>query len=458
MKKYLQLIDVQWKNILGARKAEFHQSKALLALLGFVFSVVAFYPGFMSADSLDQYNQSHTLKFNDWHPPIMAWLWSKLNLVIDGPQSLLFLQLSMLWGGLFLLCRNLSGGRFTILCILVGFFPWIINFQGVLWKDMGMAFSLLLALAILTTNKLTNYKLVAASFLLLYAFMLRGNAPAAVLPIVWFALWKTFPMQSNRIRLLATVLILMLMFVFSYVFTYKVLDTYKAHPEIFILTDDLVHLSVSSNRSLLPKAQLELLKECKDETIAGGKEVGKMSCLIIKSSYGKAISYEVLTGIDKKAWISAVVSNPLEYLKFRLDAYMFLLRSPSVSPYYVWQPGINPNDVGLKHDDNAATKILEQYVSKAVQLVPFFFKPYWWLISALLIMAGTFVLQGSRGSIILIRGLLTSAILYMLSYIPLTPAADFRYVYWSVLAISLAGMVFVTSDLKFGKWKTEFAV
>ncbi len=64
-------------------------------------------------------------------------------------------------------------------------------------------------------------------------------------------------------------------------------------------------------------------------------------------------------------------------------------------------------------------------------------------------MFATFSMSGDKDSLKLIRVLLSSAILYMLSYIPLTPMADFRYIYWSSMAISLAAIKFFTSDLTF---------
>ncbi len=47
----------------------------LLAFCGLILWV-AFYPGFMSHDSIVQFGMSKSLNFNDWHPPIMAWVWS----------------------------------------------------------------------------------------------------------------------------------------------------------------------------------------------------------------------------------------------------------------------------------------------------------------------------------------------------------------------------------------------
>lgn len=419
----------------------------LWAVIGFVFFAIACYPGFMSVDTLEQYKQAHTLKFADGHPPVMAWLWSKLNVMLDGPQSLLFLHLAMLWAGLYIWCRNAGESRAAKWFIVLGFLPWVANFEGVLWKDMGMAFSLLLALGLLSGKNPTRPQVFAAIGLLLYAFMVRSNAPAALVPIVWYAAGRLFPLLSNRIRMAVTVLSLVAMFAFLNFFNYYLLDAEKNHMASYMMVDDLVHLSVVADKSLLPGVDDKTVMECAQETIGDTKLVGRLFCLVTKPSYQNIapIPYEEV----KEAWLSAVAGNPLEYVRFRLNAYLYLLRAPSERPYIYWFSGISPNEMGLIQKDNAATVVLKGYINGMAHLAPFLFKPYWWLILALLLLCATWGMRGDKDALSLIRALLASALLYMLSYIPLTPMADFRYVYWGTLAISLAAVKFAASDLSF---------
>lgn len=429
------------------QKFKLYPSAFLWAILGFVFFAIACYPGFMSVDTLEQYKQAYTLRFADGHPPVMAWLWSKLNFILDGPQSLLFLHLGTLWTGLYIWWKNAGESRAAKWFILMGFFPWVANFEGVLWKDVGMAFSLLLALGLLSKRKLTNTQAFAVISLLLYAFMVRSNAPAALAPVIWYVSGRLFPLLSNRIRFTITALSLASMFAFLSFFNYHLLQADKNHMGSYMMTDDLVHLSVVASKSLLPKVDFKTVIGCSQEVIGDTKLVGRLFCLVTKPSYQKVapIPYDEV----KEAWISAVKSNPYEYVKFRLNAYLYLLRNPSEKPYIYWFSGITPNEMGLAQKDNAATIVLKVYVNAMAHLAPFLFKPYWWLIIGLLFLCATLSMRGDKDSLTLIRILLTSAIFYMLSYLPLTPMADFRYVYWSTLAISLAAIKFFTSDLSF---------
>lgn len=428
-------------------KAHANLRHMLWAIAGFALFAIACYPGFMSVDSLEQYRQAHTLKFADGHPPVMAWLWSKLNVILDGPQSLLFLHLGMLWAGLYIWCKNAGENRAAKWFIVFGFLPWVANFEGVLWKDMGMAFSLLLALGLLSMERLAKPVIFAAVLLLLYAFMVRSNAPAALLPIVWYASGRLFPSFSNRARIAITALSLVSMFAFLNLFNYHFLDAEKNHMASYMMVDDLVHFSAVADKSLLPRVDTKTVIECSEEVIGGTKLVGRLFCLTAKPSYQAVapIPYEEI----KTAWVAAIKSDPLEYAKFRFEAYLYLLRNPFERPYIHTFSGISANDIGLSQKDNTATFILKGYVNVMSHLAPFLFKPYWWLILGLVFLGATLGMRGDKDALTLIRILLASALFYMLSYLPLTPMADFRYVFWSTLAISLAVIKLYASNVNF---------
>jgi hypothetical protein len=428
-------------------------ARALLFTVGgFIFFAVAFFPGFMTFDSIKQFTQAQTLHFTDWHPPVMAWLWSKLNIIYDKPQNLLFLQLGVFWGGLYLWYRTHQTNypdKKNILFILIGFLPWVANFEGVLWKDVGMAFSLLLALGLLSTNKkLSKTNIILVILFLLYGFMVRYNAPAALIPIVWYLYAKLFPEHPHKAKIAGALLIFISMFAFQYLFNYKIVQAQKTHAVAYMMIDDLTHLSLAANKSLLPNANYENIEKCSQETIADTVLVGRIFCSPPLETYltipnGLATIPESTYESIKNAWVSAVKQNPSDYLQFRLKTYFYLLRFPSGKPYSYWVSGISPNTLGLVQKDNIATVILKNYVNTTANFIPFLFKPYWWLLVALLLLGSTFFVDYNRECILLIRVLLASAILYMLSYILVTPLADFRYVYWSTLAISIAIIIFL---------------
>lgn len=432
--------------LVNFRKLSQYPASFLFASAGFVFFVIACYPGFMSPDSLEQYKQAHTLQFADGHPPVMAWLWAKLNFLFNGPQGMLFFHLAMLWTGLYIWRRNAGQSDRAKWFIIVGFLPWVVTFEGVLWKDVGMAFSLLLAIGLLSSSKLTKLEIVGSVCLLIYAFMVRSNAPAAVLPVIFYVFIRILPLVKTWVNVLLTMLSLLIIFSFANIFNYSVLDAKKDNLASFMMIDDLVHLSVIAEKSLLPRVDFDTLLDCSQTVVGDTTYVGRLFCLGNKTSYQSVapIPFEEL----KKAWVSAVKIYPIEVVQFRLNAYLNLLRSPTKSPYIYTFSAVYPNEFGIVQSSNTATVLLQSYVKVAVNITPFLFKPYWWIVVASLFLCVTFLMRGEKESITLIRVLLFSALLYMLSYLPLAPMADFRYIYWSTLAISLAAVKFFTSNLK----------
>ncbi|MFN7709778.1 MAG: hypothetical protein ACK5O7_02290 [Holosporales bacterium] len=423
-----------------------------ICTMGLMFTGMAFFPGFMSPDSLAQYASSQSLVFDDWHPPIMSWVWSLLNFYFKGPEGLLYFHLALLWGAIFIWNFSYRENKLSWMIFLLPILPWVINFSGVLWKDVGMAFSLLLfsSFALLRRTPLRTF---SALLILFYAINLRHNSLLAALPMIILVLWRWTEGHSKIKVLVISKLLLVSLFFLGNFFTYEVLKTSRTNPSFFIMIDDLSHLSMKNEKSLIPGIAYEDIEACSSQIIAETQLVGRHFCLSQKKSYQQNNPYE---NDLKKTWIRAILAHPIDYLKFRISAFSFLMRSPAEHPIYIWHPGIDVNDKGLKQHRNGATLLIEWYVKKAVKRAPFLFKPYWWLWFSLVLLLTTFLFQ-KNPTIPITQALLSSSILYMLGYIPLTPMADFRYTYWSVLATSLATILFIIEiyRLKISKIKSN---
>ncbi len=391
----------------------------------------------MSFDSLAQYQISKTLEYTDWHPPIMSWIWSRLNDAVDGPQGLLAFHLTLLWAGLYLLYQKYEKRRLAWLIIAAGFLPWVINFSGVLWKDVGMAVSLLMMVA-LGGSSLSRSKMLLMALAAFYAVNLRYNAIFAVGPILYlFMRWQgQLSIKWSAISSLGA--LAALVFAGS-ILNYQILGATKTNPSNYIMVDDLLFLSVHSGQSLIPGVSIEDLQQCAQNEIGKTKLVGKSFCLAEKPTYR---GNPVLGDSLKSIWLRQLVLHPISYLAYRLSAFSYLIRSPAHSPYYIWHPGVDENNLNLKQRRTQATNLLERYVYGTAKLMPFAFKPYWWLWIGSLLLLMTLTMQPSP-SLRDIRTLLFSGLLYTLGYLPLTPMADFRYVYWSVMAITLAGLIWM---------------
>lgn len=397
---------------------------------------VAFYPGFMSHDSIMQFGISKSLKFNDWHPPVMSFVWSILGFFFPGPSGLLALHLGIFWVSIFIWYQNYRVQYLSWLIFIIPFFPWILNFEGTLWKDVGMAFSLFL-LSSLSQCRPTARKVFLALFCVIYAINLRYNAILATIPILFLLIYRWFFLYSFTKTILTTISLVFFSVSVGSLLNYNILNSEKLKPSNYIIIDDLVYLSVKNNQSFLPGLNINELKVCASEEINQTRLVGRIFC----SSTAIQENQQNLLNADlKKIWFSKVLEFPLEYFKFRMLAFGYLLRSPDSPPYYIWHPGIDDNSFGIKQVPNVLTITVEKYVKNSADFFPFFFKPYWWLLFSVFLLLASFKLRTNKTKTTA-QVLLVSSIFYILGYIPLTPMADFRYVYWSVLSTSFAFLI-----------------
>lgn len=409
----------------------------LLAFCGLVLWV-AFYPGFMSNDSIVQFGMSKSMNFNDWHPPVMAWVWSVVGFFFPGPSGMLAVHLALVLIAVYLWRDSYKDKPLSWLIFLIPFLPWIINFVGVLWKDVGLAFSLL-ALSGLALKALTPGKALIAFILIFYAINLRHNAIFAVFPMLILLGFRWIKGANSIKAVIFSCATIYACFFLGSVFNYSILHAERTKPSNYMMVDDLAFLSIVKNESLLPGIGIDEIKGCATSEIGQNNLVGKVFCLSALPSYKQAAPLSTdLKGI----WLSSIFENPIDYLRFRIAAFSYLLRTPDDPPYYIWHPGIDENSFGLKQVPNGLTLLADRFVHDAAKTAPFFFKPYWWLMSSLVLLMMTFVVAKTK-SVITARVLLVSAIFYIFGYMPVTPMADFRYIYWSVIATTISFIIVV---------------
>lgn len=410
----------------------------LAAAGGFAFTILAFFPGFMSADSLAQYESSKSFEYTDWHPPVMAWLWSLLNQVSDGPQGMLVWHLFLLWSALFLLYAHAFPiSRNAWAFFAVGFLPWLLNFAGVVWKDVGTAFALALAVG-LGLSKPRPVSIGLSAVMLFYALCLRYNALFALPPLLIF-FWSRWSPRASRLKILfLSVVTLGFMLLATNLVNYSLLKARKTSPSSYMMVDDLAYLSLRSEKSLLPGIEYRDIQKCALREIGQNRLVGRSFCLAEGRDFAKGNPLN--TPDMGKIWLAQVFSHPLEYARFRLAAFAYLLRSSQEAPYYIWHPGIDPNSLGLSQTDSKLTQFVRGWVNSSAKFAPEMFKPFTWLIVGVLVAAAG-LLQARSNTSNAAVALSTSSLFYILGYVPATPMADFRYVYWSVVATSIAAVL-----------------
>lgn len=425
----------------------------LLPLIGFLFSVISAYPGFMSQDSLNQYEQALSGHYTDWHPPIMAWLWHQLLFFNDGPFPMLLLQNVLFWLGAFLIVKKIGWNFISFIFLLLCFSPSLLNFLGVIWKD-----TLLLSVLSFTTallyyfkdEKFKGLKLWAISisiFMLIFlGVLLRHNAAAAAWPLIILVLVHLYKQERKMRVFLISSLAVVLMFFAGRSINSFLCAGKSQYPQQQLMVYDLLSVSHAQNKSMLPdylksSLPLDTIHKIYNYYDGGMYAIFNLKCVTEKK--------EQLDSL-KDAWKSAIKTYPQVVYDHKYWTFRCLQDESSLTTYY----SILPNNHGIKlPEKNLLRDWLIEYLESA---------------SAKKLYKASIYLKGC--AIIFVLSLLTFAIkrttkisfpllislsglLYGFSYFPLSPCTDLRYNYWVIAAMLLSGVFYLQSVIKVGKQK-----
>jgi len=182
--------------------------------------LIIWWPGVATYDSVDQYQQVLRGAYDDWHPPVMARLWSLFHLAWDGQAPMFVAQAAFYWLGLGLIAAALArerAPRAAAAVLIIGALPLFAGWQAAILKDAQMAGALLAAAGIACWWRLPGRRLpvatgAAVALLLLYAALVRTNAVFAAAPLAcglfgWFGLTGRVARGAALLGLTAAVLI-----------------------------------------------------------------------------------------------------------------------------------------------------------------------------------------------------------------------------------------------------------
>ena len=416
----------------------------------------------MSEDSLDQYAQATRGVYHDWHPPIMSFVWSRLLLFADGPQPMLVLHAALMWLALGLLARRFSSSPYaTWVFFVVGLLPWIANFEGVIWKDVGLAASWLLAAALIGLESKRRILLIAIGAALFYGVAVRYNAIIGAPPLVFLFLRRVVGLRSSNLRVLMYAIALSLGFVAVGSLVTASLGARRVHPVSQVMIDDLHAMSVKTGRNLFPPAlgiDATLIEKCHDKRTslvwcyqgAGWAHGDPADAVGPFRGFLSGDEYVELCG----RWLQTVTREPTVYLRTRLSSFRALMRG-SDPPFYYWQPGTTINKLGITQTPNVLTRALEATVRVTARRMPIVLKPYFWTLLALILIVVATRKKESDGRA-LVLALLSSAVLYTFAYLAISTAADFRLVYWPVVATNVALAILLVGGRGAGERERRF--
>lgn len=417
---------------------------AYMAMAGFLLNFIAYYPGFMSPDTVDQYGQSVTRHFNDWHPPVMSWFWSLLNQIHSGPLVMLAFQLGLLWTSFYLMATSLASSKRNRLWlfIIILLAPFIQNFSGYIIKDAQMALAWLCSFSLVVRAEyhkrpMSKAESILSLLLLMYGTLTRINAIPGALPLFYFWIGNVFQWKKKGYALASTLLSVLLLLGASALLSFY-LKPEKKYPQYKLYLHDLTGIYTQTGKNYFPPF---IQKH-------PGFDTG-----YLKSNYTTAtfdhlwwneenrISFPSIKdstiSIVQKAWKRSILENPGVYSANRWDGFLHYLRLKKRTWFVTLHADISSNPYGFTFKRNPVSQVFLKWI-KINSRLPWM-RPWFWLALNLIL----FIAVRALNNFTVRRGvsiLLLSSLLYLLpQFFVFQVDTDFRYFYWNCLSITVAG-------------------
>lgn len=438
-----------------------HASRFLVfyvALACFTVTVLAYYPGYMSPDSVMMLDGARHGVTSNVYSPLLSYIWRMTDKVIPGPGGMLIFQNLVYWLSLGLIACSATTNRLLRCAFVVcsGLWPPTFGMLGTIWKDVGMQGFLLAAVAfILYANyKQRLWPLVIATLVLFMACGYRQNAIAAAIPLIATILYYFSLLGPKRFirpyvwaqekRLMPAFYSLMAIFLLaSFLIGLNLLNNYGVQ-DAKLWSDAMVHdlagISVLQNTNYLPPyvnrngLSVEDLKHMYSPLHANSLFIPESRRFlgVPDPLPDKTVSYS-LTNADARAlqfhWLRVVLEHPGSYLHHRLSIMKRLLVLRPRQPWYPYITGIDPNPFGLTfHADrfNQMVMAMIRYSAFSTSL----YSAWVYYAAVFLCAAVSFLWDFAYARFVQL--LAVSVGLYFLSIFGFGMSGDFRYNIWAL--------------------------
>lgn len=171
-------------------------------LSSYIFSL-AYYPGILTNDSANQWQQAHTSLFNNWHPVIDTLILKMTTSVLNSPMSLVIFQTviyicSMIWV-LDWFMRNEKGNILWVYIVMI--FTWVFPLFG-------------LMNVFVVKDTLFTIMLFDLSFILYRIYISSGEylRKKSNILLLLVVLFLTISLRNNGIEVIAFVFVFVIIF------------------------------------------------------------------------------------------------------------------------------------------------------------------------------------------------------------------------------------------------------
>lgn len=440
-------VNLESDTLFTGRPASAGTHGGLLPLLvGVLFAanVALHFPGTMTNDSINQYAEAVSGRYTDWHPPVMAWLWSVLRLVADGPAPFLLLHLALYWAGFGLIAdgtRRAGHPRMALLIALAGAFPPFLYLNANVVKDVGMVSFWLAGVGLMFWFRAQDRRIplpvgVLVAALVLYGTLVRSNTVFALGPLLMYAFAPAHWLRSMRL-MAGAIVIAVLAIPATQQANRLLFDPQGRDPVHSLFLFDLVGIAVHENdpRLVEPRATFSAgdLKACYTpywwDTLSPW---GRCASRVHRPDTDHATVGEGLP----MQWAKTIAQHPVAYAVHRLkhfnSAVLFAVPPKHIRltpEYQTGDPAFPPMEIVTERD------IKFDLLRKN----PFIW-PVTWLVWGAFLLA-FLARRPAANPVLLARVLIVSALGYSLAYLVVGVATDMRYHYWTLIAMLVATLL-----------------
>ena len=396
------------------------------------------WPGVALYDSVDQYRQALSGAYDDWHPPIMARLWSLFLPAWPGQAPMFVLQAGLYWLGLGLIAAALArdGAKRAAPAVLaLGALPLFAGWQAAVLKDAQMAGAMLAAGGLAAWWRLADRRLplaamAAIALLLIHATLVRANAVFATAPLAcglfgWFGV-RRLPARAAILLGLTGAVLLAAPFVNHRILAADDTGVARSLP-VFDLAG-IAHQAGPEAAPLLPAPAWQAMEARRCYTPFFWDPLATEDrCGFVQ----EGLEDQAPGALLFRGWAEAATRHPLAYAGHRLAHWNATLRwlVPRGWPLAAPPAESEPSALGLASPGPAATVAAEAGGWLAETPLGW---PVLWFAAALAALALARPEQGFAVTLAL------SATLLEASFLLVSISSDLRYHLWPMLATGIA--------------------
>jgi hypothetical protein len=415
-------------------------SIVLLVAAGFLLTSFVFYPGIMTYDARYVYRAIADGRVGDWQSPAMTALWALIDPIAPGAASLFLLIAALYWlaFAVVALATARYSHRLALALPLLALAPPAFEFVGIIWRDILFADVWLLAAALayaavfhVMRVRVTLQAVALGLFIL--GLLLRPNALLAA-PIL--GLYILSPSRGRwRPLALAYVPAVAGLFALVQIAYYGAFDAIRQNPLHSILVFDLGGVTHFTKQNQFPVAftpeQTALVTDRCYSPELWDVYWTREPCLFVMAR----LEGERIFGspVLVEAWRRAVVRHPLAYLRHRLTFMATFLAGANRT---MWTQDLDDPTQAVLADRPAfhAVTTMDRWLKRTPLL-----RPGSWLLLCIVVCAWAGRRSDTKSGAFALA-VCGSAVVYVMTFLAVGVAADFRYCLWAVLA-GLTGAV-----------------